>query len=115
MLKAGVRELHLGLDASRTAEAEVLGVLREIAKQSRLPDAGFSSKHKNASPALPSLVKEGSKPSLFLTPSQQFMTGRVEPEGTLSERGMLDMTANHGGTPPPKACERIRVARPHPP
>jgi hypothetical protein len=25
---------------------------------------------------------------------------------------MRDMTANHGGTPPPTACERIRVARP---
>jgi hypothetical protein len=111
LLQAGVRELHLGLDASRTAEAELLGVLREISEQSRLPNAGFPSKHENASPALSSPVKEGGKPSLFLAPSQQFTAGSVEPEGTLSERGMLDVTTSHGGPPPPTVWERIRVAR----
>jgi len=97
-----VRELHLGLDASRTADAEVIGVLREIAKQSRLTDAGFPSKHENASPALSSPVKEGGEPSLFLAPSQQFMVGGTESEGiVLCERGTLDMIASHGGTRPP--------------
>jgi hypothetical protein len=52
LLEAGVRELNLGLDACRTAQAEVLGVPRDIAKQSRLANAGFPPKHENASPAL---------------------------------------------------------------
>ena len=111
LLQAGVRELHLGLDASRTAEAEVLGVLREITQQSRLPNAGLSSKHQNTSLALSSLVKERGEPSLFLTPAQQLMAAAVEPEGTLSRRGMLDMTASHGGRTPPTDSGRIRVAR----
>jgi hypothetical protein len=112
LLQAGVRELHLGLDACRTAEAEVLGVLREIAKQSRLPNASFPAKHQNAGPARSGLVQEGSQPPLFRTPSQQFAAGGVEPEGTLSERGMLGMSASHGGTPPPTVRKMIRVACP---
>jgi hypothetical protein len=87
LLQAGVRELHLGLDASRTAEGEVLGVHREIAKQSRLPNAGFPSKHENAGPAISSPVKESGEPSLFLAPSEQFMVGGIESQGVvLSER-----------------------------
>jgi hypothetical protein len=70
LLQAGVREFHLGLDASRTADAEVIGVLREIAEQSRLPDPGFPSKHENAGLAFSSPVKEGGEPSLFLAPSE---------------------------------------------
>jgi hypothetical protein len=102
LLQAGVREFHLGLDASRTADAEVIGVPREIAEQSRLPDAGFPSKHENAGPALSSPVKEGGEPSLFLAPSEQFMVGGIESEGVpVSERGIGDMTASHRGPPPP--------------
>jgi hypothetical protein len=102
LLQAGVREFHLGLDASRTADAEVIGVLREIAKQSRLPDPGFPSKHENAGPAFSSPVKEGGEPSLFLAPSEQSMVGGIESEGVaVSERGIGHMTASHGGSPPP--------------
>jgi hypothetical protein len=104
LLQAGVREFHLGLDACRTADAEVIGVLREIAKQNRLPDPGFPSKDENAGPAFSSPVKEGGEPSLFLAPSEQFMVGGTEPEGVaVSERGIGDMTASHGGSPPPAA------------
>jgi hypothetical protein len=70
LLQAGVRKLHLGLHASRTADAQAIGVLREIAKQSRLPDPCFPSKHENAGPAFSSRVKEGGEPSLFLAPSE---------------------------------------------
>jgi hypothetical protein len=102
LLQAGVREFHLGLDASRTADAEVIGVLREIAKQSRLPDPGFPSKHENAGPAFSSPVKEGGEPSLFLAPSEQSMVGGIESEGVaVSERGIGHMTASHGGSLPP--------------
>jgi hypothetical protein len=79
-----------------------MGVLREITKQSRLPDARFPSKHENASLALSSSVKEGGEPSLFLAPSQQFVVDGTESQGTvLSESGMLDMIAGHGDTQPP--------------
>ncbi len=102
LLKAGVRELHLGLDAARPADAEVIGVLGQTAKQSRLPDARFPSKHENTSPALSSPVQEGGELSLFLTPSQQFMVGGTEFQGTVViERGMLAMIATHRGTQPP--------------
>ena len=101
LLQAGVGQLHLGLDARRTADAEVISVLREIAKQSRLPDAGFPLKHENASPALSSPVKQGRQPSLFLAASQQFMMDGTESEGVVP--GMLDTIAGHAGTPPPTA------------
>ncbi len=70
LLQAGVREFHLGLDASRTADAEVVGVLGDIAQQGRLPNPGFPSKHENAGPAFSSPVKQGGEPSLFLAPSE---------------------------------------------
>jgi hypothetical protein len=70
LLQAGVREFHLGLDASRTADTEAVGILRDIAKQSRLPNPGFPSKHENACLAFSSPVKESGEPSLFLAPSE---------------------------------------------
>jgi hypothetical protein len=101
LLQAGVSEFHLGLDASRTADAEAIGIPRDIAKQSRLPNPRFPSKHENAGPAFSSPVNEGGEPSLFLAPSEQFMAGGIESEGVaVSERGIGDMTASHGGSPP---------------
>jgi hypothetical protein len=103
LLQAGVRELHLGLDATGPADAEVIDVLGQAAEQRRLPDAGFPSKHENASPALSSPVQEGGELSLFPTPSQQLMVGGTESQGTVViERGMLAMIATHRGTQPPK-------------
>jgi hypothetical protein len=116
LLEAGVRELHLGLDASGTADAEVIGVLRQTAEQSRLPDARFPSKHENASPALSSPVKEGGEPSLFLAPSQQFMVGGPESPGiALIERGMLDVIATHGGRQPSDGLRENPSGTPSPP
>ena len=66
-------------------------------------NARFPSKHENAAPALSSPVKEGGKPSLFLAPSEQYVASGIESEGVpVSERGVGDMTASHGG-PPPRA------------
>jgi hypothetical protein len=70
LLQAGVREFHLGLDASRPADAEAIGILRDIAEQSRLPNPGFPSKHENAGLAFSSPVQESGQPSLFLAPSE---------------------------------------------
>ena len=104
LLQAGIREFHLGLNASRTADAEVTGVLREIVKQSRLPDPGFPAKYENAGPAFSGLVKEGGEPSLFLAPAEEFMVSGIESEGAaVNQRGVGDMTASHGSSPPPAA------------
>jgi hypothetical protein len=70
LLQAGVREFHLGLDAPRTADTAAVGILRDIAKQSRLPDPGFPSKHENARLAFPGPVQESGEPLLFLAPSE---------------------------------------------
>ena len=97
-------QLHLGLDASRMADAEVTGVLRDIAKQSRLPDARFPSKHENAGSAFPGPVKESGEPSLFLVPSEELMMDGAESGASPSAIGGFgDMTASHGSSPPPAA------------
>jgi hypothetical protein len=96
LLEAGVRELHLGLDTPRTADAEVISVLRKIAEQSRLPNSGFSPEHENARLALPSPVKLGSEPPLLLAPPEQFVAGGIGPDGIPArERGIRSITATH--------------------
>jgi hypothetical protein len=70
LLQAGVGEFHLGLDAPGPADAEAIGVLRDIAQQSRLPDPGFPSQHENAGLAFSSPAQERGEPSLFLAPSE---------------------------------------------
>ena len=95
LLLSGVREFHLGLDASRTAEAEVIGVLRDIAKQSRLPNSRFPWEPRN-SQARPSRApcRRAVSRCLFLAPSEQSMKGDVESEGVaVSEPGIRDITA----------------------
>jgi hypothetical protein len=115
LLQAGIPEFHLGLDACRTADAEVIGVLREIAKQSRLPDPGLPSKYKNAGPAFSSALKESGEPPLFLAPSEEFMVSGIEAEGVaVYQRGIWDITASHGSSPPP-AARADSNGTPHPP
>ena len=109
LLKAGVREFHLGLDAARTADAEVVGVLGDIAQQGRLPNPGFPSKHQNPGPACSSPVEQGGEPSLFLAPSQESMEGGIESEAVaVCEPGIRDITASHGASPPPAVGKRTR-------
>jgi hypothetical protein len=101
LLQAGVREFHLGLDASRTADAEVVGVLRQVTQQSRLPDPGFPPQDENASLAFPGPLKQAGEPSLFLAPPEKFVLGAITSDGIAAgERGIRDMTTTHGSLAP---------------
>ena len=102
LLQSGVREFHLGLDASRTADAEVARVRRKVTEQSRLPDSGLPPQDENASLALPGTLKQAGEPSLFLAPSEQFVAGAITSDGIPArERGIRDTTATHGILAPP--------------
>jgi hypothetical protein len=111
LLQASIGEFHLGLDASRTAGAEAIGALRDIAQQSRLPDPGFPAKHENAGLAFSSPVQERGEPTLFLSPPEQSMAGGIESEGVaVSEPRIGEITAGHGASPPPAVGKRTRAA-----
>ena len=101
VLQTGVREFHLGLDTDRTADAEVVSVLRQVTQQSRLPDPSFPPQDENASLAIPGALNQDSEPSLLLAPSEKFMVGALTPDGIpAGERGIRDMTTTHGSLAP---------------
>jgi hypothetical protein len=47
LLEARIRKFHLGLDTRSTTDVEVIGLVDQIAEQSRLSNARLASEHKN--------------------------------------------------------------------
>jgi hypothetical protein len=102
LLESGVCEFHLGLDACRTADAEVACIPCKVTQQSRLPDSGLPPQDQNASLAFPGPLKQAGEPSLFLAPSEQFVAGAITSGGIRAgERGTGDIPATHGRLAPP--------------
>jgi hypothetical protein len=65
-MQAGERQLHLGLDASRTRHPAACGAGEDVVEERRLPDTGFATQHDCAA---------GPRSRIPNEPIQQFTLG----------------------------------------